>query len=64
MALARLHPPPPGHPPCPLGPHPQASRLHLLAPELHAAARRAAAHVHALQVRIHTFYLKFLQGHT
>jgi hypothetical protein len=23
-----------------------------------------AARVHALQVRIHTFYLKFLQGHT
>jgi hypothetical protein len=36
----------------------------LRAPELHAAARRMAARVHALQVRIHTFYLKFLQGHT
>lgn len=46
-----------GHPP-----RPDRQRQHV--PELHAAARRMAAHVHALQVRIHTFYLKFLQGHT
>ena len=26
--------------------------------------KRFAARVHALHVRIHTFYLKFLQGHT
>lgn len=34
------------------------------APELQGAARRMAACIHALHVRIHTFYLKFLQGHT
>ncbi len=57
MAPAQLPPTRPGHPPCP-------ARQRPLAPELHAAARRMAARVHALQVRIHTFYLKFLQGHT
>lgn len=57
MAPAQRHPTRPGHPPCP-------ARQRPLAPELYAAARRMAARVHALQVRIHTFYLKFLQGHT
>lgn len=60
MAQAQPHPTRPGHPPCPASPPSQRP----LAPELHAAARRMAARVHALQVRIHTFYLKFLQGHT
>jgi hypothetical protein len=57
LAPAQPHPTRPGHPPRP-------DRQCLRAPELHAAARRMAARVHALQVRIHTFYLKFLQGHT
>lgn len=57
MAQAQRSPTRPGH----LA-RPACQRA--LVPALHAAARRMAARVHALQVRIHTFYLKFLQGHT
>ncbi|RGE46185.1 hypothetical protein DZC30_05330 [Comamonas testosteroni] len=37
---------------------------HSRVPSVYGPRKRFAAHVRALYVRIHTFYLKFLQGHT
>ena len=37
---------------------------HWRVPSFFGPRRRFAARVRALYVRIHTFYLKFLQGHT
>ncbi|WP_027016721.1 hypothetical protein [Comamonas composti] len=43
--------------------HPRIAR-HTRVPSVYGPRRRFAARVQALYVRIHTFYLKFLQGHT
>jgi hypothetical protein len=43
--------------------HPHIAR-HTRVPSFFGPRRRFAARVRALFVRIHTFYLKFLQGHT
>lgn len=37
---------------------------HSRVPSVYGPRKRFAARVRALYVRIHTFYLKFLQGHT
>lgn len=42
---------------------PHASR-HARTPSCYGPLKRFAARVRSLYVRIHTFYLKFLQGHT
>ncbi|MEG0053447.1 MAG: hypothetical protein RR473_00265 [Comamonas sp.] len=43
--------------------HPHIAR-HTRVPSFFGPRRPFAARVRALYVRIHTFYLKFLQGHT
>ncbi|AOV02246.1 MULTISPECIES: hypothetical protein [Delftia] len=43
--------------------HPHIAR-HTRVPSFFGPRRHFAARVRALFVRIHTFYLKFLQGHT
>ena len=37
---------------------------HSRVPSVYGPRKRFAAQVRAIHVRIHTFYLKFLQGHT
>ena len=43
--------------------HPRIA-CHSRVPSVYGPRKRFAARVRAIYVRIHTFYLKFLQGHT